>query len=353
MISIEASSRFTSVYSDDQLLEAVVLVSRHARPDAPERTTQQQFDDARTAGGHPDCPSARQIAARISRPWREILEVVHKHWADRSRRLGVNRSDRGRTGFSLEQCLNALKLAARTLNRKAITRADYQQAVLQLTAADKRAWRHGHPGRLPTLTQVDFALRKRGLDWKQACRQAGLLPPPTHGMKALGPREAVRAFARELHSTPASVQQLRRWGAARRVSLANMSAQDLADAIKARNRRRAQPLPTAPAALRFEVTDTPPVPGARRPSARGYWNQERIIRGMARASDLLEPGEMLGQRELNRIARENPQARIPRYSVIQRHIAAARQTGDTSASWEAWKAAAIREAQSSDGEDSG
>jgi len=90
--------RFDAQHSDDELLEVVAKVARHARPDDPTSVTQRVFNANRAPAGEPGCPQANQIttrltAGRVKRGWRDILVLACDETRDAKHSLTPNAPD--------------------------------------------------------------------------------------------------------------------------------------------------------------------------------------------------------------------------------------------------------------------
>ena len=66
--------RYVSSYDDEALVIAVGDVLVKAAVPAGSPVSQRRFDDLREAAGHPNLPSARQIATRLELAWPAVVE---------------------------------------------------------------------------------------------------------------------------------------------------------------------------------------------------------------------------------------------------------------------------------------
>lgn len=97
-----ARGRFTSAYPERMMLvDAVREITRHVDPEHPETVSAPAFDAARVEAGHPDCPTAKQCAARLGRPWSKLRAQASDpgtHWPHQLMR----RPETGFTGTATE-----------------------------------------------------------------------------------------------------------------------------------------------------------------------------------------------------------------------------------------------------------
>lgn len=76
------------------LLKEVRRVALRANPDEPTAATQGAFDAARLPGGtkgreQHGLPAARQIAAELQLPWRDVLALAHERDGRQAHALGL------------------------------------------------------------------------------------------------------------------------------------------------------------------------------------------------------------------------------------------------------------------------
>jgi hypothetical protein len=296
-------------HTDIALLGIVRTVSRHARRDDPLACTQAQFDAHAWAAGYDDVPQARSIAARLRMDWRRVLVVAHspeEHWP---RALSTADVDRSAHRISLEQALVALRHVSVYRASQELTRGAYATAREEIVAPGRRAYKHGGRGEhtLPTLNQIDSALDAAGVSWNEALERAGLRAPVWR-KRGLRPDEAVSAFAEATGYVPRHYHQMRQWAWKAGVLMGVFPSAEARAAIDALQNARAadgqRPLPEAPKDLVDSVQRTEQPIERRAPRRGALDTREAVVRALATATFALQPGERLGQKSVNRIARD-------------------------------------------------
>jgi hypothetical protein len=351
-------TRFQPQQSPRELMGIVAVVARAARPDKPEAVSMRAWDDARADAGYPNAPRAHAITQRLEVSWRELVRIALDRPDDAWRQLTHAAADKGRRGVSLERILVALRQVAVALDQDTLTRADYVRGRAEILAPAQRAKHPDAEEALPPLEFIDNLLRRKGFDWDELLRRAGLAPSTREAVAGLDPEAAVRLMASDLGGVPRGPRDLARWAKLRGVALQgggekrkHISAADVRKAIKAvqRERREAgeKPVPMAEdeqiaaAAALPPITD-PSVPRARVVAPR--WDRERLLDGMAEAVRRLN-GHQLDQRSLKaeaKRAREAGDASIPSYSTVYNHLKD--HDGESFADWIAEAERRAREA---------
>lgn len=155
------------------------------------------------------------------------------------------------------------------------------------------------------------------------------------------------AFAAELNSTPRSVKQLKEWAARRGLSLAMFPTADMRAVNRAlAAKRAARGLPPLPVCLPGGQRVAPPAgePPAGPVRRSGNWKKPEIIVGLAVAIRKLGSASSSRKARLKQIARENPGAGIPSWSVVDR----CRRREHPGESWHDWVMEATSLARSAD-----
>jgi hypothetical protein len=167
----DARLRFQSRYDLRALVSVIAEVAKAADPKAPEKVSQRRYDEARTRAGHPDAPTAKQTAARLGRPWSEVLALALSpaHAVDVA--IGRFEGEEEQEWLSKEDVVFALQAVAQRLGKKTLLPVEYRQERRSMLKAAKR---HRHPSELslPTEGQIE---RIAG-SWDTALEVAGLKP---------------------------------------------------------------------------------------------------------------------------------------------------------------------------------
>lgn len=154
------------------LLKGVREVAGLACPAEPITAAQRAFDDARArTPEYASLPAARQIAAELNLPWREVLALAHDSTARQNHLLGLA----GRDALPADSVTNdritfALRLVAGRLCATTLTTGAYEEERAVLLAEDRRDWLHGRRLRLPSAA----AIRLAADGWDAALALAGL-----------------------------------------------------------------------------------------------------------------------------------------------------------------------------------
>ncbi len=155
------------------LLNGVRCVAALANPTEPTATTQRAFDAAKALGSvnRGRLPVARQIAAELRLPWRDVLALAHEPDARQAHALGLRGRQWSPEGWvTTERLTFALRLVAGRREAMTLTMGAYDAERDALLAADSRDWLHGCRLRLPNAN----AIRLTAGGWDAALRLAGL-----------------------------------------------------------------------------------------------------------------------------------------------------------------------------------
>jgi hypothetical protein len=158
------------------VLHSVREVAALASPDEPTAASQRAFDAAarrlRTSSVERGrLPAARQIAAELRLPWRDVLALAHEPGERQAHAVGLRcREWMPRGWLTAERVRFALRLVAGRRGAVTLTMGAYDAERDVLLAEDRRDWLHGRRLRLPDAE----AIRLAAGDWDAALRLAGL-----------------------------------------------------------------------------------------------------------------------------------------------------------------------------------
>jgi hypothetical protein len=165
--------RFRSKYLNGQLSRIVGEVALKVRPNDPHRLTQAQFDNNVGTAGYPDCPTARQIATRLKRPWAEVVEVAVDPKRSEKRTQQAKTREGPMKHITDRHVFFSLQRVARARGEDSFTEAEYAETREQLVAEDRRRWRYG--GVLDeTLLTSSQIVNYTDHDWNAALVLGGL-----------------------------------------------------------------------------------------------------------------------------------------------------------------------------------
>jgi hypothetical protein len=141
------------------ILKGVRELAAPASPAAPTATTQRVFDAARVrSAGEANLPAARQIAAELRMPWRDVLALAHEAEARQAHALGLRGREWMPEGWlTATRIAFALRLVAGRLGAVTLTTGAYEAERLALLAEDRRDWLHGRRLRLPGAAAIRLA----------------------------------------------------------------------------------------------------------------------------------------------------------------------------------------------------
>lgn len=183
-----ARGRFTSAYPERMMLvDAIREITRHVDPEHPETVSAPAFNAARAEAGHPDCPTAKQCAARLNRPWsslrRQVSDPAHS-WQQDTRRAPHVALQPERVEWVVRHMHAAVAAHLGAEPGTLVLRElDWQERV---EALNRRRQRRNPMGSVPTYNQVLHSaacsraelLGRLGLPSVEP--SAGLIPGP-HG----------------------------------------------------------------------------------------------------------------------------------------------------------------------------
>jgi hypothetical protein len=312
--------RFEARISDEQAAEAINAISSRLNPDHPLQVTQRDFDAERAPAGFPDLPSARALSKRLQLTWPQLLSAAHAAPSNRSRLLNFGRRDTGRKSITVADCVSAIKRVAIRAQVDSLTRAEYEQQRKIMLAAATRAHSQSRsrPASLPTLNQIDGALRAKELSWEDALEQAGILNRSKLTRQQLL-IEGCRQFGEQTGRRPQSSAQLVRWAQRRKIRLSRATPENLAKAIKAiqaERRRSGQPPLQKPAGdQEIDWTITDALPSGKKRLVQP-WTDQTVLEGLRKAMATLPAGQSLTQSRLKALATQRPG--IPSWSSVHR-----------------------------------
>jgi hypothetical protein len=103
-------------------------------------------------------PVARQIAAELEQPWREVLALAHDSTSRQNQLLGLTGRDAlPADSVTDERVVYALRLVAGRLRTATLTTGAYEEERAVLLAEDRRDWLHGRRLRLPSAAAIRLA----------------------------------------------------------------------------------------------------------------------------------------------------------------------------------------------------
>jgi hypothetical protein len=202
-------AKFTSEYTDHELVDVVREVTLHVNPRRPRDVSLRAFDAAREAAGHPRAPRASRICERLDMSWPEVKALAH----DPARSVGqtlAKRSGAEELGAhcSVEDAVRCVRSIAQRLGVDALDPASYDRECETVRAENRRRWRHGRELVFPTANQIEWivgsfaaAAAQAGLAAKQPARDCGVaivdaLDLLVEEFGCVLPYKGLRAFAR-------------------------------------------------------------------------------------------------------------------------------------------------------------
>lgn len=242
------TGRFSSGYTDPQLIELLRTVARAARPDDPARVTQRAFDDHAPAvakrHGWPSPPTARAIQMRLGktrqkRGWRELVAESLIEGRDPVQHAAFKQ--RAPHDKSLDESL-IYYAARRVAEHLGHTPGpdEYARGHAELVDAEQRRRRGSIlEDALPTRGQVEAYAGPAG--WDGVIQLAGL-PPRERAATLVGLDPATLAW--HLYETklelPRYATQLREYATELRILLRDFKTWKIADVLAELERRRAE-----------------------------------------------------------------------------------------------------------------
>jgi hypothetical protein len=281
------------------LLAAVREVSKLANPATPAEASQRAFDNARPRSSRfHDLPAARNIAATLKLPWREVLEVAHEPDDRHNHLLSVRTYNARRPWLTHEYIGFVLKFAAQRLELRSVSPSQYRVERERMLRADRAGWLHGRQLRLPNTDQIDAAAG----GWDTALALAGLaaragLAQRSNGQPrtpAATPLELLERFY-AIHGTQPSAAGLRVFAQANGIPYSQNRARRWNESVadwKAKRRARGLRVPDGPPP-RGEHPDYTRDVGAALPGEqpRSKWDVEDCIAHVVMYLEQLRPGQ--------------------------------------------------------------
>lgn len=317
------------------LLQYVRAVSKLANPARPQEARQRAFDaSAKQHERFADVPSARVIARRLGKPWREVLTLAHSSSKTHPASLSGRRGTDDQHWLAGEHITYALKLVARRSQASTLSEAQYDAGREKLLTTQRSSrFRLPTAGQICTYTQQElYGTTTVGTSftgtWARALELAELAPsrkparrqPRTtsvsveildqcydaHGVEPTP--ERLSAFAREQGGTLGVIRNQEVWGKV------------LATWHASRTKRRLA-VPTEP--------PPPPTLAKQRFAALGFhqaaqypttkWaDQEKCVLALMRYLSQIPKGKYATKKRYERWAREQAEP-MPPPGALERH----------------------------------
>lgn len=163
-------------------------MSKLADPRRPHLVSQRVFDAAaKQHERHADLSSARVIARRLGKPWREVLTLAHSSSKQHATSLSGGRGTNAQPWLTPEYIAYALKLIAHRLGVQTLSQSQYEAERETLLKEHKRQHPRSSRSRLPTVVQIcaytqrelygtTSAGTSRAGSWLRALELTGLAP---------------------------------------------------------------------------------------------------------------------------------------------------------------------------------
>jgi hypothetical protein len=251
------SPRFRSSYDLRGLISIVAAVAPVALPEDPAKVPQRRYDAARATAGYPDAPTAKQTAARLGMPWKEVLSLALDPTRSVDSVLGERGGEEDQLWLTAEDVRAALRIVARRLNKTTLKPVEYRLERRRMLDAAKRSYRHHSELSLPTSNQIETTAGS----WAEALVIAGLKPRQVVGAAGI-PITAVLELFLETHGFIATFEQMEAFARVQQFPLAN----------------RRKPFTTYIAELQDERAEW------------GKWTPAKSLRGMEPKLDTPAPG---------------------------------------------------------------
>lgn len=214
--------RFRSKYLNGQLSKIVGEVALKVRPNDPHKLTQSQFDNNVGGAGYPDCPTARQIATRLKRPWAEVVEVAVDPKRSEKRTQQAKTREEPMKHVTDRQVFFSLRRVARARGEDSFTEGEYTETREQLLAEDRRRWRYG--GVLDeTLLTGSQIVNYTDKDWNAALKLAGLKPHEAAVVPGMPIVEAIHLYVLSTGLMAPNIGELRRMARQLKIALRDLS----------------------------------------------------------------------------------------------------------------------------------
>jgi hypothetical protein len=305
------------------VLSGVRKVAALANPDAPAAASQRAFDAAtqRLRTSNVDrgrLPAARQIAAELRLPWRDVLTLAHEPDERQAHAIGLRcREWMPRGWLTAERVQFALRLVAGRRGVVTLTMGAYDEERDALLAQDCRDWLHGRRLRLPDAE----AIRLASGDWDAALRLAGLeacARPPREIRQVILSRLDVMDRFYDHYGEQPTKRSLEAFARGNRIPMSDENKRPWSETVAEwRQRRRERGLPEPRAAARkggrgVKAPDYSADVGAARSDERphrGKWSDEKAcVAWVARYLASLPARERSTQDGYRRWARRHPGA---------------------------------------------
>jgi hypothetical protein len=136
------------------LLQYIRTVAKLADPARPQHASQRAFDAAKQDATYADLPSARVIARRLGKRWREVLILAHSSSKHHATSLSGRQGENHQPWITGEHIAYALKLVAQRLSAPTLSESQYEAERDKLLKEHKRQHPRSSRLRLPTADQI-------------------------------------------------------------------------------------------------------------------------------------------------------------------------------------------------------
>jgi hypothetical protein len=302
------------------LVSVVALVTQSAEPKAPEKVSQRAYDAARKAAGYGDAPTAKQTAARLKLPWKEVLALALDPARSVDSVLGAREGEDDKPWLTSKDVCAALRIVARRLGKKTLKPVEYRLERKRMLDAARHSYRHLSELYLPTEGQIE---RTAG-SWDEALVIAGLAPRSRATAGTGVPIVAVMELFLETFGYLPGVAQLEGFARAQGIPLAKRR-QPYADYIAELTKERAEWgkwTPKKPP-RGMKPCLTTPAPGvasllsdATGGKRKKRWTQEECVAALAQLLSEWPTDKRLTEDAYQEVSRER--ADLPSLSSLQR-----------------------------------
>lgn len=308
------------------VLHSVREVAALAKPDQPTAASQRAFDATaqrlRTSSvDRGRLPAARQIAAELRLPWRDVLALAHEPDERQAHAVGLRcREWMPRGWLTTERIRFALRLVAGRCGVATLTMGAYDAEHDALLAEDGRDWLHGRRLRLPDAEAIRLATD----GWDAALRLAGLeagARPPREVRQVILSRLDVMDRFHDHYGEQPTKRALEAFARGNHVPMSDENKRPWSETVKEwRQRRRERGLPEPRATTRrggrgVKAPDYSANVSAARPGEqphRGKWaDAEACSEWVGRYLATLGPNKRSTQDGYRRWASQHPGAPSP------------------------------------------
>lgn len=192
-------SRFSVKYTDQELIQIVGAIAKSVSPEDPLSVTQKQFDEAREKNGFSGAPSAYRITVRLKRGWKEVLELS-LGYLSKEQSLSLRGRVVLRETLTRAEVENYLQAAARDLNTRQLSVAQYDQYRERLIDEDERRFVH-REGLAETIPSSLTIIQAVGT-WEKALIWADLERPPKSARRFYPADQALDDFIADYGFAP-------------------------------------------------------------------------------------------------------------------------------------------------------